>query len=512
MSRAPAILSTTFALLVSSAASSAPLAKATEFDTSGSFCEVVWTDGEDRLVTGCNAMTIVHRRGARDPDYGGPRRPGQLDGLGRGAGIVLAAVTEDGTAARLEGGRWREGSPPDKDKLVAAAVDAHARTWFAGERALHLWQGEGRWTAFRYPGGTRVARAVRGDGGLYLAARDGALFHADGRGTFSSIPLPLKDWRGDAEVKGLWFSQGSRRLYLLRSAGLVVLDRRSGEVTTTRLPTWGTALTGFEAPGGEIVAIADARHLLGFHEGRLYQLAATTFHFSFVKQLSYNPRDGKLYIASQSGVFTLPLAPMTTVEGRATLARSGEAEARARGRSGITYPGRFSLLSAGLALGPSWNRVPGLETTSSFSLDLELGLRMPFAVVRGAMVALWPTVGYSFDSHDAAGGHRFVGGLGLGVFTRNLLFGATAASRFVGGSVGEGRAIGVRSGLRLELYLGLLGIDVAHQALYADRTLHGVRVTFGIDLVMWFRIFRFFSFLRSPSWSGAQDLYRAFRL
>jgi hypothetical protein len=478
------------------------------FDASGSFCDAIWTDGEDRLVTTCNSLTIGYRRGSKERDHGGPREAVQLDGVGAGAGAVVAAVTKGGAAARLEAGRWQEGAPPDRDKLVAVAVDASARTWFAGERALHLWQGAARWSAHRYPAGVQIVRLARGDGGLYLAARDGRILHADGRGAIREILITREaPSSGDADVKGLWFSQGSRRLYLLHSLGaLTVVDRRGGTVTSYRLPIWGRALTGLEAPGGELVMVATARELLGLHEGRLYRLATTTFQISFVHQLAYNAKDARLYVASQSGVFSFPLEALRSAEGRATLEQveGGEREGRA---TGITYPGRMILVSASLALGPGWNGVEGSERTRSFTFDAELGLRMPFAMIARRAIALWPTFGYSYDGDGALGGHRLVGGLGLTVFlTRNLLLGATAASRVVWGSVGETRELGVRSGLRLELFLGMLALDVAHQALFAARTIHGVRVTFGIDLMNWLRVFRFFSFLRSPSWSGAKGL------
>ncbi len=480
------------------------------FDASGSFCDAIWTDGEDRVITACNSLTIGYRRGSKERDHGGPREAVQLDGVGTGAGAVVAAVTKGGSAARLEAGRWQEGAPPDRDKLVAVAVDAHARTWFAGERALHLWRGEGRWSAYRYPAGVQLVRAVRGDGGLYLAARDARLFHADGRGAIREIPFArAAPSSGDAEVKGLWFSQGSRRLYLLHGMGaLTVVERRSGAVARFELPTWGTALTGLEAPGGELVAIATARELLGLHEGRLYHLAKTTFHFSFVRQLAYNAKDGSLYIAAQDGLFPFSLAALRSSEGRATLAQAGAAE-RAGRSSGITYPGKLTLVSASLAMGPGWNGLgESVASTRSFTLDLELGLRMPFALIARRALALWPTLGYSYDASGALGGHRFAGGLGLTLFlTPNLLVGVTAASRFLAGSVGETRELGVRSGLRFELFLGMLAVDVAHQAFFAARTIHGARVTIGIDLMTWLRVFRFFSFLRSPSWSGAKGVF-----
>lgn len=477
------------------------------FDASGTFCNAIWTDGEDLIFTACNSLTIGYRRGSKERDHGGPREAVQLDGVGSGSGAVVAAVTKGGTAARLEAGRWEEGAPPDRDKLVGVAVDASARTWFAGERALHLWQGAARWRAHRYPAGIQIVRLARGDGGLYLAARDGRILHADGRGAIREIPFIRPDASADAEVKGLWFSQGSRRLYLLHGLqSLTVIERRSGEVRSIELPDWGVALTGLEAPGGEIVTIATPRDLLGLHEGRLHRLARTTFQISFVHQLACNARDGRLYVASQSGVFSFSLDALRTAEGRAKLERveGGERSGRA---SGITYPGRMVLVSASLALGPGWNGGEGSERTRSFTLDAELGLRMPFALVARRAIALWPTFGYSYDADGGLGGHRLVGGLGLTVFlTPNLLVGATAASRVVWGSVGETRELGVRSGLRLELFLGMLALDVAHQALFAARTIHGVRVTFGIDLMTWMRVFRFFSFLQSPSWSGAKGL------
>jgi len=474
------------------------------FRTSGSFCEAVWTDGEDRLVTACNSITVVHTRGVEDGQYGGPRRTAQLDGLGRGAGVVLAAVTEAGTAARLEAGRWQEGSPPGADKLVAAAVDASGRTWFAGARALHLWQGGDRWTASPYPRpALQVVRLARGDGGLYLVTRGAEVLHADGRGALTSIAR-LAD-QSDADVKGLWFAQGSRRLYLLRGmVGVTVLERASGRVTTTRLPTWGTALAGVEAAGGagESALIADARGLLALRGGKLY--VVDEGRYAFVRQLAWSARDGTLYVAAQDGIHAVPLDLSALAAGR--LKRFESPQARARRQSGVTYPGRLNYLSLALAMGPSGSWVPGVESGTAFTLDLELGLRMPFALLRGRPIALWPTIGYSYDSHGVAGGHRFAGGLGLSVFTPGLAFGATAASRFLAGTVGETHALGVRSGLRLEVFLGIFSIDVAHEALYVERTIHDLRVTFGVDFVSWYRIFTLFSFLKSPSWAGALGL------
>jgi hypothetical protein len=477
------------------------------FDASGSFCDAIWTDGEDRLIVSCNSLTIGYTRGRPEREHGGPREAVQLDGGGRGAGAVVAAVTAKGTAARLEAGRWEEGAPPDRDRLVAVAVDASARTWFVGERALHLWQGAARWAAHPYPAGVQVARAARGDGGVYLAARHGRLFHADGGGAIREIPFARRaPARSDDEVKGLWFGEASRRVYLLHGGRtLTVIDRRSGAVTAHRLPSWGVALTGVEAPGGDLVVIAIGGDLLGLHEGRLYHLARTTFQFSFVHQLAWNAKDGRLYIASQSGIFPFTLEALRSAAGRAKLTPV-EGDGRGGRASGITWPGKLTLVSAAVAFGAAWNGSD--QRTPSFTLDVELGLRMPFALIARRAVALWPTLGYSYDADGARGGHRFVGGLGLTFYLdRSLLFGVTAASRFIAGSIGDSRGLGVRSGLRLELFLGLLALDVAHEALFAERTSHGVRATLGIDLMTWLRVFRFFSFLQSPSWKGAKRAF-----
>lgn len=119
--------------------------------------------------------------------------------------------------------------------------------------------------------------------------------------------------------------------------------------------------------------------------------------------------------------------------------------------------GRVGLGVAGF-LGP---KVP---VRSAFALDVLVVGRVS-ASRRQPMFTLFPEVGYSLGAgHDHARSHLFSAGLGLGGTQHGV--GVALMPRFVAGALLGDRALGLRTGLLVEVVKeGGVGLELSHQAL-----------------------------------------------
>ncbi len=125
---------------------------------------------------------------------------------------------------------------------------------------------------------------------------------------------------------------------------------------------------------------------------------------------------------------------------------------------------------------------PLVPARAGFALDVVLAGRVP-ASRRQPMFTLFPELGYSL----AAGakhsrGHLFTAGLGLGGTDRGI--GVALIPRLVTGSLLAQRALGVRSGLLVEVVkVGGVGFTLDHQALLvAGEWSHAVIFTLFVGL------------------------------
>jgi hypothetical protein len=141
--------------------------------------------------------------------------------------------------------------------------------------------------------------------------------------------------------------------------------------------------------------------------------------------------------------------------------------------------------------GPSFN-LPLADHRVRYTLDVELGFRYGFAAHRrlGLVGGLRPVVGYSFDTGELAGGHLFAAGVGLGLHSRRLIGALSLQLRFLVGRAGDHpRALGFRTGLRYELFMGFFSLALNYQVLrLPGQTVHGFRLVLGVDFVDWVRL------------------------
>lgn len=134
-----------------------------------------------------------------------------------------------------------------------------------------------------------------------------------------------------------------------------------------------------------------------------------------------------------------------------------------------------------LRLGLGANFHPGQEQIAGFALDLSVGARLSLDPHR-VHLGFIPEIGYSYSNGDDVGGHVFTAGLGFWI-TGNAFVGGTVFATFLVGRRAGETDVGLRAGLRGELLLGTLGLELAYELRggWAD-TLHSVHLVFTIDI------------------------------
>lgn len=131
--------------------------------------------------------------------------------------------------------------------------------------------------------------------------------------------------------------------------------------------------------------------------------------------------------------------------------------------------------AAGVSWSPTLNEV-------GFSLDTMATARLGLTPGYWHW-ALWPELGYTHDLVPAAGRH--LGSLGLGPALQSESFSLGVIPRLVLGSAGGALAVGLRTGLLVELWENLLCVELSHQWLSSkDRSGHDLSVKLSVDLLM----------------------------
>ncbi len=474
----------------------------------GSFCRGAWTDGEDLLIHTCSRHISRAERGEADTAPLGSLgdRVTALAGRVASGKLTLAAAGEEGHAGLLLDGKWVVGRAPDTEEdLVAVALGANNEVWLAGqEKALYRWQGV-TWRRFPYPAGTpKIKHMIHLPGGALLLGGERGLLLRFSSGAFNAFRAANLSSGELGDIAGLWRSARSGLLYILGRRSRLAVVSLSGAPAATAThgfgDTWVNAMAGGVTPGGDLLVVDGTEGQTAFFKGKLYPLPQKR-DVSFPGQMVLNRKDRKIYVAAQNGLIGIAAGQLFSPARRAALEQKAETAAKQEEDRKVSFGfSRFFLTSASVAMGPSIFLPDGLDSDSSFTLDLELGLRTPFAVIHDSMLMLWPVIGYSYDASDLVGGHRMVAGLGINAWLLNGKLSLSAMSRFVMGSVAgaDGLTLGTRNGLRIEAILGLLAVDVSHQMFFLDggRT-NEVRVTIGTDIMMWLRVIWF---IRGIQW------------
>jgi len=132
-----------------------------------------------------------------------------------------------------------------------------------------------------------------------------------------------------------------------------------------------------------------------------------------------------------------------------------------------------------LRLGLGANAHPGQDDVIGFALDLTLGARIslnPEHIAYG----LAPEIGYAYSSGDEVGGHAL--SLGLGFWFGNTFRSLNIFAAFLAGRRAEELDLGLRAGLRGEILLGTVSLEVAYELRGGDaETLHSIHLTFSVD-------------------------------
>jgi hypothetical protein len=139
--------------------------------------------------------------------------------------------------------------------------------------------------------------------------------------------------------------------------------------------------------------------------------------------------------------------------------------------------GPLHLPSFRLGLGA--NVHPGQDDLAGFALDLALGARISLNPQRIAY-GLAPEIGYAYSSGEEVGSHAL--SLGLGFWFGSSFRSLNLFAAFLAGRRAEELDLGLRAGLRGEIVLGTIGLEVAYELRGGDaETLHSIHLALSVD-------------------------------
>ncbi|MGB1276437.1 MAG: hypothetical protein ACPG77_11875, partial [Nannocystaceae bacterium] len=162
----------------------------------------------------------------------------------------------------------------------------------------------------------------------------------------------------------------------------------------------------------------------------------------------------------------------------------GSASAKESGRRVRVENPRYHLTlklpSLRLGLGPSFGIAPMRHAGVGF--QVHAGGQFAFQDARRhPALFLAPEFGYMFDGANPRH-HSAAFGLGLGVGNQRVRF--MFRPKFLLGRLDRHTAVGLNTGAALEFMMGGVGIELAHQVVYAHEALHqGVQLMVTLDLV-----------------------------
>jgi len=143
---------------------------------------------------------------------------------------------------------------------------------------------------------------------------------------------------------------------------------------------------------------------------------------------------------------------------------------------------REQLLVLHTSLGGAsrWTLSPREHETRSGTFEAEVGVRWLFGTRSEATrIGLAFDLGGTYNDHPTLGGGLFAAGAGLYVSLLSCHLNFRLATAGV-----VGYAPGVRSGLRLEIFLTILHVGVEHQVLYPrGGPAHSVGLVIGLDVM-----------------------------
>lgn len=432
----------------------------------------------------------VARRGAEAPELIGalPRSAKAVSGTPDGAAI--AAAGEDGHVGRWSGGQWDTGQAPVpahsryREDFVAVAVAADGVVYAATEEdGLYLWRGGEDWTVIPYPD---VEGADVGVHALVLVAGEPVIGGDHGLCQRRSGEAWLDLAGVGGRVEDLWLDDAAGALYVLDGFGeLMAVDTSTWTVRSTwEIPLFGpSALAGAIDPhtGKPVLTIGAQSEVGLLSDGIFRQLPIS---LSFVRGAWFDAATELVYTANRDGLLSRWVGdafrrdPST---GRRTGVAGEPAEAP-------DAPDALELSwRLGLALhqGPLWKVHP---TTRAAAYQLSLQLRSEWLWQDdGDGFGLVGTVAYSFEDTKRSG-HLVELGLGA-AWREGVWLGVSYLPRAVLGSPDGRVGAGVRHGVVVDTLLGLMSVEIGHQALWIDGAArHDVRMVFGVDLFMVYQL------------------------
>jgi len=139
------------------------------------------------------------------------------------------------------------------------------------------------------------------------------------------------------------------------------------------------------------------------------------------------------------------------------------------------------LLRVGLGPGVT----PRQQQVVRLDCDVAVAARFNTLPGRELRFELVPELGYAFHSGEGLGGHYGTIGFGFRVGTI-WVAGSTVTSALLGASQGS-FDVGIRAGLRLEVVLGLFGLEIAYESRnLEDEPFHGLHVVVTFDAALIF--------------------------
>lgn len=439
--------------------------------------------GPDALYVGSGKYVHVARRGAADWEMLGWLGDGVEAIAGTPDGAVIAAAGDDSCAGRWVGETWEAGQAPLPENrryrldFEAVAVHADGTVYAATEaEGLYVWRGGDDWTVVPYPAiegiGVSALAVVGGEpviGGMAFCQRlsGGAWVDVPGVG---------------GRVEAFWLDPTSATLFVLDGFGrLIAVETTPWKVSGTwEIPLFGpSALTATRDPqSGQLLLTIGAQSEVGMFSGGIFRKLPISL--SFVRGAWFDPATELVYTANRDGLLSHYVGeafardPSTGI--RTGLA--GEPALPPDAPDDLNLSWRLGL---GIDQGPMWKVHP---TAQAAAYQLTLQLRSTWLWHDdGTGPGVLGTLAYAFEDTKRSG-HLVELGVGP-VYREGVWFGVSYITRAVIGSPDGRFGAGVRHGLRVDTLLGLVSVEIGHQALWIDGDpRHDIRMVFGVDVFM----------------------------
>lgn len=517
--------------------------------------KAVWSDGDALVLAAARkAVYVLGREGEPTREEIAIEAFVDADGTRAIGGSTAVFAAADGRLIRWHAGDLDAEQVPllDGDELVAVTIDAGGTIYAVGRTRALYERTSLRWKVHEYPTAMRpLGAAVSPGGQVFLVGRDALLVRYDDGAWDRPLVPGLSDaatraswyecWYGAVDDT-LWVRAGRDRLIELEfgeqrrdappldepaPAPIVVPRERATEdlpaepeAPALRLsnsvptrehpiplgpPHAGepladfTALAGLARGDGDSVVVAAGGQVWLWEHERFQKLADDV---GIVHDLALDPGANVVWLATQSGLRRLPLAPPDEDLPEAELSAQDvklldRMVKRDKWRAHrAKQPKVFWMPTLRLDQGIAFPLRPNASSPRprvEYSQELAAGVMLapidPYQD-RGPTLWIWPELAYRFETHPTRGGHLFDAGVGIGY--GNHLVAAFYRPRLVVGGIDVGGSVyGFRHGLAVEALWGVLGLEFSHQFVDSNAgRLDDLRLGIGINLapLLWMAI------------------------